>query len=59
MKPQPITLDPRHLQSLIREAREDMIRAKLRLQALESLLPRVEVVKDVGGWRVPLSKDRR
>ncbi len=59
MNPQPITLDPRHLQTLIREAREDMVRVRLRLQTLESLLPRVEVVKNVGGWRVPLSKDRR
>lgn len=51
------TIELRFLQLLIREATEDLHRAKLRLEALQSRMPQPERVKRVGAWRVPLSRE--
>ena len=53
-----IIVEHRFLQFLIREATEDLHRAKLRLEALQSRMPQPESRKQTyGPWRVPLSRE--
>jgi len=56
-----VPIEVQFLQSQIRIAQEDFNRAKLRLQALEALMPKSDgdVKRNKGQeWRVPLSRDK-
>jgi len=63
--PQPpctVAIEVQFVQAQIRIAQEDFNRAKLRLQALEALMPQVEdrMEKKKGSqWRAPLSTDEK
>ncbi len=54
-----VPIEVQFIQSQIRIALEDYNRAKLRLQALEALMPVVNTERKMGKeWRAPLSREK-